>query len=617
MMEKSKPRLRVIEGTDEVGFEPPGGGSSFSSNLPIEFSEDALAKEHADQCCADRRAIKGTNEIRAWNGHVWQPRAFEQERHDVREGVCRNAANRIDNQTLARDLSSKARASNVMHLAMGDPRILIDAEKFDANPMLVNHPSAVTDLRSGASLEQSRDQMMTKMTAADPASSAPCFRQLLTDVTRADLELSRFMQRAVGYSLTGSISEHAIFCLFGPGGTGKSVFLNAVCEAFGDYGRHAPMDLFISQTGERHPADLAALRSSRILVATETEEGKRFDEAKVKSMSGGDPITARFMRGDPFTYRPEFKIWLATNHLPRMRSADDAMRRRLHIIPFPHKPATIDKALPLKLRAELGGILRWAIEGCIEWQRIGLAPPPPVIAATNDYFDAENVLGHWLEERCVTSREHATPTKKLFGDFAEWGKRAGEFVGSERAFAQKLLAAGFQRWRDGRTQERGFKGIALSRSGNELPLDASVRAMMGVFSITIRRAGKNGGTTRGTTMNANRIGAPSTSAASFRFPGDTRAPARYKKRNRLVVAEVDGLAAAIGDNPLEIGRLFGHSAPKTLRTIKCADLFSRADDKSAALCWGPLCWGLLSDVEVDPVAGCRTANRAARAQRAR
>lgn len=291
---------------------------------------------------------------------------------------------------------------------------------------------------------------MTRMAAAAPEGDAPRFREFLHEATGGDHELQRYLQRIAGYCLTGSTTEHALFFLFGPGGTGKSVLINVLAELVGDYAATASMDFFTVATGERHPADLASLNAARLVTATETEEGRRWNEAKVKAITGGDRITAHFMRRDPFTFTPMFKLLMCGNFRPAMRSADDAMRRRLHLTPFNHKPTTPDHGLLEKLRHEFGGIMQWAVEGCLEWQRIGLASPRVVVEATAEYFEIENVLGRWIDERCHRGKDQCGTTKALFFDFAEWAKAAGEYAGTERRFYQRLLQLGFERerWRE-------------------------------------------------------------------------------------------------------------------------------------------------------------------------
>jgi P4 family phage/plasmid primase-like protien len=224
----------------------------------------------------------------------------------------------------------------------------------------------------------------------------------------------------------------------------------------------APMDTFMETKSDRHPTDLAGLRGARLVTSIEVEKGRRWAEAKIKSLTGGDKISARFMRQDFFEYKPQFKLLIAGNHKPTIRDVDEAMRRRLHLVPF---TVTIpvdkrDEHLPDRLLAESDGILRWAVEGCLEWQRIGLRPPQSVVAATEEYFDSEDALGRWLAEACTKGLNKAALTTELFASWKAWAEKGGEFYGSMKKFSQDLSARGFRKTPG--TRNAGFMGLALA-----------------------------------------------------------------------------------------------------------------------------------------------------------
>ncbi len=260
----------------------------------------------------------------------------------------------------------------------------------------------MVDLRTGILVPHRRTDANTKIATATPRGECPAWQDFLGTVTRGDAELEAYLQRVVGYCLTGVTSEHALFFLYGTGANGKSVFVTTVSGSRVGYATFAPMDSFMAAMGERHPTDMAGLRGARLVTATETEQGRRWAESKLKTLTGGDKITARFMRQDFFEFIPQFKLIIAGNHKPAIRNVDEAMRRRLHLIPFTVTipPNQRDQKLPEKLLAERDGILAWAVDGCREWQRIGLKPPAAVAAATKEYFEAEDSLGRWLDERC-------------------------------------------------------------------------------------------------------------------------------------------------------------------------------------------------------------------------
>jgi P4 family phage/plasmid primase-like protien len=249
--------------------------------------------------------------------------------------------------------------------------------------------------------------------------------------------------------------------LYGTGANGKSVFINTIAAILGDYATVAPIDMFMAAAGERHPTDMAGLRGARLVSATETEQGRRWAESKLKTLTGGDKITARFMRADFFEFVPQFKLVIAGNHKPEIRNIDEAMRRRLHLIPFTVTipPGERDQKLPEKLLAERDGILAWIVEGCRNWQQFGLKPPRAVTAATDEYFAAEDALGRWIEEACDKQANLISPSGVLFAAWKHWAESNGEFAGSIKRFSENLSNRGFESYRQ--SKARGFRGLAL------------------------------------------------------------------------------------------------------------------------------------------------------------
>lgn len=194
-----------------------------------------------------------------------------------------------------------------------------------------------------------------------------------------------------------------------------------------------------------HPTDLAMLKGARLVTASETEEGRAWAEARIKQLTGGDPITARFMRQDFFTYQPQFKLLFAGNHQPTLNSVDPAMQRRFNMMPFLHKPATPDHALELTLKAEAPRILAWALQGCLEWQKQGLGRPDAVAAATNDYFAQQDLIGQWIEDCCETGPNLWDQPATLFHSWRDYARAAGEDFGTSKSFGATLEKRGFNR----------------------------------------------------------------------------------------------------------------------------------------------------------------------------
>src|SRR3954447_3341577 len=241
------------------------------------------------------------------------------------------------------------------------------------------------------------------------------------------------MQRVLGYALTGLTTEHVLIFAWGQGANGKGTLFNTASRLLGDYAAVAPADLLLVTQSDRHPTDLAMLRGARFVTAQELAPGRPWDEPKLKSLTGGDPVTARFMRQDFFTYQPQFLLCPVGNHKPSLRNVDEAIKRRLRLIPFLQNiPADErDPGLPERLKAEGPAILRWAVDGCLAWQRDGLAPPPSVVAATDEYLSSEDDLGQWLDERCVVDPKlEKTKASALFADWKEWREAGGLSGGS-------------------------------------------------------------------------------------------------------------------------------------------------------------------------------------------
>ncbi len=280
--------------------------------------------------------------------------------------------------------------------------------------------------------------------------------------TGGDQGLIRFLQQWMGYCLTGSIKEHAFIFVYGDGGNGKSVFLETVTSILGDYATTAPMDTFTASQNDRHPTDLAMLRGARIVTASETEEGRAWAESKIKSITGGDRITARFMRQDFFQYNPQFKLTVIGNYKPVLRNVDVAMRRRINLIPFVRKPSVIDKDLKAKLMSEAPGILSWMINGCLDWQANGLVRPSIVRDATDAYFSDQDIFTQWIEECCDTKMgdpDFWDRSADLFDSWLKFCKGIGEEPGNAKSFASRMARRGFEPHRN--KKARGFKSIRV------------------------------------------------------------------------------------------------------------------------------------------------------------
>lgn len=435
---------------------------------PPAFTDEALALRFADRHAEELRYVAPWSKWLYWTGTHWRIDdtllAF-----DLSRAVCREAAAECNKQKIATVLASAKTVAAVERLAKADRRLAATIDQWDADPWLLNTPNGVIDLRAGKMRQHDPDDHLTKITAVTPEGDCPTWHSFLDRVTAGDRDLQGFMQRMFGYALTGDTSAHALFFLYGTGANGKSVTIDTVSGIMADYHRTAPIETFTASTTERHPTELASLRGARLVSAVETEEGRRWAESRIKALTGGDKIAARFMRQDFFEFTPQFKLVIAGNHKPGLRSVDEAIRRRFHLVPFTVTipPDERDPNLRGKLKAEWPGILKWMIDGCLTWQQQGLRPSQAVLDATAAYLEAEDAFSAWIDECCVRDPNAWSQSNELFASWKAWADRTGEFAGSTKRFVQNLETRGFQPFR--KMNGRGFQGLAIDRSDEMQP----------------------------------------------------------------------------------------------------------------------------------------------------
>jgi len=298
-----------------------------------QFSDDALALRFAERYGNELRYVAKWSQWLRWDGRRWRfddtLAAFDRARL-----ICRAAAAECNEAKPAKEIASAKTVAAVERMARSDRRLAATVEQWDADLWLVNTPDGVIDLRTGKMRKHRADDYITRMTAVAPAGACPLWHAFLDRITGGDKALQEYLQRVCGYALTGMTREHALFFLYGTGANGKGTFINAIAGILADYHRTAPIETFTVTYGDRHPTDLAGLRGARLVSATETDEGRRWAEAKIKMLTGGDTVSARFMRQDFFDYTPQFKLMIAGNHKPSLRSVDEAIRRRFNMLPF-------------------------------------------------------------------------------------------------------------------------------------------------------------------------------------------------------------------------------------------------------------------------------------------
>jgi len=361
---------------------------------------------------------------------------------------------------------SAGRIDAMLRLARAEPGIGILPERLDANPWVLNVANGVLDLRSSSLGPHERTALCAKLVPVeyDPGASCPLWEAFLDRIMAGRADLIGFLQRAAGYSLTGSTREQCLFVLHGLGANGKSTFLDTLRLLLGDYAEQTDPKTFQEKKGDSISNDIARLKGARLVAASETESGGRLAESLVKQMTGGEPLTARFLHKEFFTFRPEFKVFLATNHKPVIRGTDNAIWRRIRLVPFDVTipPAERDKDLLEKLRAELPGILAWAVRGCAAWLSGGLAEPESVTGATSDYRDEMDVLGPFFNEECHFDRRAETSAAELYAAYARWCDRSHEEPMRQRSFGMSLTERGLTRHKDGRGLYR-WRGVGLGK----------------------------------------------------------------------------------------------------------------------------------------------------------
>ncbi len=435
---------------------PPGTATVSTQGGAIALSEDALALRFEAEY---KGWLVFAHKLGAWfiyqdGAGVWTRDALERVGHWIREHVRALNTQQQEKWLRARVVSA------VEQLARRAPDLAVSGDEFDADPWLLGTPAGVLDLRTGQALPNASSHFVSKRTSVAPAAGRPeMWLQFLEDATGADVQLTDYLQRLAGYCLTGETREEALVFMHGPGGNGKGVFMNVLREIMADYARQAPMQVFLASSSDRHPTELANLFGARLVLASESPEGRRWDEEKIKSLTGRDAIAARFMGRDFFEFVPRFKLLVASNHKPRIRTVDDAWRRRLHLVPFTCKPANPDPELKDKLRAEYPLIINWMIEGAEWWAREGLCPPEIVKIATEEYFREEDVIGLWFEECCEVAASATTERKDLYVSYEAWCRGMGHAAATLHTVTRWFKQRGHEQ--DGRKATRPILGVKL------------------------------------------------------------------------------------------------------------------------------------------------------------
>jgi putative DNA primase/helicase len=412
-----------------------------------------------------------------WNGKVWEWDAGNKVAALAKlavRNIYHEAGDELDEKK-RKDIASHAsksesdpRLTGMINLAQSEPGIPIKLTDLDTNHWVFNCLNGTIDLQSGKLLPHRKEDLITILVHIeyDPNASCNLWMRFLDRVTGGNIELVSYLQRVVGYSLTGDTRSQTMFFLYGLGSNGKSTFITTIRKLTGGYGTKANTSLFMAKDrNSGGPSeDLANLQGKRFVMASEIEDGRRLAVVLIKEMTGGEAIRADRKYEHEIEFQPVHKIWLIGNHKPVITDTTLSIWRRVKLIPFtvtiPGKE--MDPDLPAKLESELPGILAWAVKGCLEWQKYGLAEPKAVTNATSDYRHEQDILGDFIDDCCCLLPTAAVSKHELKTAYETWCNSTGSQPASQKTFRARLIERGVTEGKSGGT--RYWKGIALSDS---------------------------------------------------------------------------------------------------------------------------------------------------------
>lgn len=484
---------KALEGKTEFydpDRPPPAAAKPATGSTPPRFALTDMgnAKRLVARHGRDLRYSHQQDLWYVWSGSRWEPDdtgEIQRRAKHTATAIFEEAAageTAAEKQAIGQHAvrSQAARAiSNMIQLARSEPGIPVCPDDLDADPWLFNCPNGTVDLRTGELRPHRRDDGITQMGPVEYHADAPCpiWEGFLGKVFPADPKdpaagghagLIGYIQRLLGYGLTGDIREHTLPIFWGAGSNGKSTLIETAAAIFGtNFWAAAPDGMLMVRRSESHPTELARLYRKRMVAATETEEGQRLNATLVKRLTGGDTITARFMREDFFEFRPTHKLLICTNDRPRIPSGGHAIWRRVNLVEFCvkfWKPGgneigsdylKADLTLPDRLRAELPGIFAWMVRGCLDWLAGGLAPPKEVQAATDKYRGQQNTVGGFIEERYERTNTAGaeTPLKDLYAAYCRWAEENGETPFGKIRFNEAVEREGIVRDRNGANKD--------------------------------------------------------------------------------------------------------------------------------------------------------------------
>lgn len=401
----------------EAGRRKRGGGGANVRRLRTENLTDTGNEDRFVRRCGDRaKWFTNRKQWLVYTGTHWTAQkgdmlALSMTREVVRDiladAIAAGDAERKALTEFALKCESKPKRRALLDLAA--TQLAVDEKEFDTDPWLFNVQNGTIDLRTGKLRPHAPGDMITKIAPFDfdPKAQAPTWTAFLDRVLGGDVELLDFVQRAAGMAMAGEVRDHAFLFLYGQGRNGKSTFLNVLLEVFGEYGRQIQADIVLKRKNDEHKTEFANLLGVRAAVMNEVPKSRTFNEGALKSLTGGDRIAARFMRGDPFDFKPTHSLFFAANNRPKVDDESDGFWRRMMLVPFEVQIPLdeIDPTLPEKLLEEAPGILRWCVDGALAWQVQGLAPPARVRNASAEYRETSDNVLTFVGDACVTRGE--------------------------------------------------------------------------------------------------------------------------------------------------------------------------------------------------------------------
>lgn len=410
----------------------------------VDVSDDELAQTFTRKHANDLRYVPAWGTWLTWDGKRWardeKRRVFDHARAVCRQASdeqCAKASGEDQRKRIRARLGSAQTVWNVVKLAATDPRHAVTVDQLDADPWSLNTPDGILNLRNGHMRPHNPAELHTKITVVGPGEDSALWIRFLERI-QPDASVRDYLQRLAGYGMTGSSREHVLPFFYGTGRNGKGTFVHTLRAALGDYAVEIAAELLMESNHDRHPTELTVLLGSRLAVGSEVDTGRRWNESRLKRLTGGDPIAARYIKGNPFEFQPTHTLVIVGNHKPGLRAVDEAIASRMHLVPFAVTvpAAERDPELPDKLQAELGGILSWMLDGCLAWQEQGLNPPPAVLDATQSYLDAEDGIGAWLEECC--QRRGEVTLKAAHRSYRDWCETNAQPALGRNTFADQL-----------------------------------------------------------------------------------------------------------------------------------------------------------------------------------